>query len=143
MSMAEQAMPSVRPVGATIDMVCARIAQTMDGLNRLVEDEADLVRAGKLFSATEFKTREAELLHVYARDLKWLEARIELIRQMNPDLVEWLKHRHGAFRALMRINLAALATARELNDLRLQEVAERLRSRPAKPSAGEGNPQAA
>lgn len=118
--------------------LCADLAITMSALLRLIEEEAEHVRAGKLFAAAQLKAQESALVRRYGEAVAALESRMGEVERAVPEQLAAVKREHQAFRLMLQINLAALATARELSDLRLKDLAGRVgagRRKPDAPSA--------
>lgn len=111
------------------EALCADLARTMDALLQVIEEEAGHVRSGKLFAAAQLKAKEAALVRHYSSAMAAIEGRMEELERLVPRQLDEVQRQHGAFRSLLRINLAALATARELSELRLQDLADRVGSR--------------
>lgn len=129
--------------------LCDRIEAGMDELLAVIEQETALVRAGKLIAAGELQPRKAELVADYVRDMQRVKSNQTAIGKLAGDRVERLRNRHGEFRALLQINMAVLATAREVAEDLVRSVATTVgaQARPqtyappgAAPRAPVGNP---
>jgi hypothetical protein len=91
--------------------LAAHFAEVMDALVEVVEEETQLVRAGRGRQATELATAKTDLARLYLADAARVkECRAHLGRHA-PDLLKALQQRHDKFRALLQINLTVLATA--------------------------------
>ena len=83
----------------------------MDALVATVEQETELVRAGKLKEAAALEAKKAELAQLYAADTAQVKANIPALKQQVPELLAALRKQHETFNALLQINLTVLATA--------------------------------
>jgi hypothetical protein len=97
-----------------IHALCAQIEDQMDELITLIETETDLVREGKLMSAGDLQPRKAELVAGYMRDMQRVKANATAIGRIAGHRAERLRQRHVEFRSMLQINMAVLATAREV-----------------------------
>ena len=95
----------------------------MDDLLKLLERETALVRAGKLKSAGELAAEKDDKAAYYTRLMLVARDEIRALAVYDPDGVEALKRRHELFRAEVQINLAVLATAREVAEELMRSVA--------------------
>jgi hypothetical protein len=116
--------------GATIadreaaEAVCARLSAAMTELLRTIERETELVREGKLEAAAELQPLKAELISVYMRGMTYVRDNAVTLGNFAPDSAADLKRKHGEFQPILRINLAVLATAREVADGLLRKIAQ-------------------
>jgi hypothetical protein len=89
----------------------------MDTLIGVVQQETDLVRAGRLSAATKLAQPKADLTRLYIADTLRLRASHANLRRLMPaDKIERLRRRHDTFRALLQINLTVLATAHAVSE---------------------------
>lgn len=120
-----------------------RLAETMDQLLTLVEQETTLVRAGKLTEAAGLEVNKTNLSRRYVRDIDCLRANGAVLNQLIPELVDELKRGHEEFRAILEINLTVLATAQAVTEGLLRgvaaEMAERDRPKSYGPAGGAGS----
>ena len=108
---------------AAAEAVCGRLSTTMSDLLGIIEQETDLVRAGKLEEAGALQPEKANLVSVYMRGMTYVKDQTGTLAALAPDSVEDLKRRHAEFQPVLRINLAVLATAREVADSLMKRVA--------------------
>lgn len=106
------------------EAVCARLAAAMTDLLRTIEQETELVRQGKLQEAGELQPLKAELISIYMRGMTFVRDHSVKLANLAPEAAAQLKRQHGEFQPILRINLAVLATAREVADGLLRKVAE-------------------
>ena len=88
----------------------------MDGLIRVVQQETELVRGGRLAQAGELAQSKADLAGRYVAAALRLRASDSQLMRIMPDELEALRRRHDAFRALLQINLTVLATAHAVSE---------------------------
>ena len=115
--------------GAIVDAeaaeaTCRRLEGAMARLLAVVEKETELVRLGKLDEAGSLQPEKAKLVSVYMRGMTYVRDQTISLGNRAPVAVERLKRQHQEFQPVLRINLAVLATAREVADGLLRKVAE-------------------
>ncbi len=109
---------------AAAEAVCARLSAAMRDLLAVVERETALVREGRLQEAGALQPEKAALISVYVRGMTYVKEHAVALGNLAPHHVEALKRQHGEFQPVLRINLAVLATAREVADGLIRQVAE-------------------
>ena len=114
MTYAPPAIKTPLPVDNQEDahVLLARLETSMEGLIELIEAETKLVREGKLFAAAELESKKAEYAKAYVDIMASAVAQEEAIKNMLPENVEKLRHRHEEFKALLKLNMSSLETAR-------------------------------
>ena len=88
----------------------------LNKLHDLVQQETDLVRAGRLRAADQFGSSKADLTRLYVADLLTLRASKQWLTHLAPGVVEKLRQRHDAFRMLLQQSLTVLATAHAVSE---------------------------
>ena len=88
----------------------------MDALVAAVEQETELVRAGKVKEAAALETTKAELAKAYMADRAQVKANLPVISQTVPALLDALRKQHDTFSALLQINMTVLATAHAVSE---------------------------
>ncbi len=106
------------------EATCARLEAALGDLLSVIEQETELVRLGKLDAAGELQPDKAKLVSVYMRGMTFVRDQTVALGNLAPQSVDRLKRRHAEFQPVLRINLAVLATAREVADSLLRKVAE-------------------
>jgi hypothetical protein len=101
---------------AEAERLRAHFVDVMDALVGMVQQETELVRAGKLGEASMLADSKTELSRLYIVDMLRLRASQQQLAQIAPGLIEELKVRHEEFRALLQINLTVLATAHAVSE---------------------------
>jgi hypothetical protein len=110
--------PKPAPIG-NVDEAARAVANLntiMDRLVETVEQETARVRVGRLRDALERDETKVELARAYAAETERVAAAKGLIAQSLPDVLDRLRKRHDAFRALLQTNLTVLATAHAVSE---------------------------
>ncbi len=115
MTAISQTMDLPAPVAsaAEADALTAHFTTVMDALLDIVQQETDLVRAGRLGQAATLAEPKADLTQRYIADALQLKASRA---QIAPERLAALHRRHDQFRALLQINLTVLATAHAVSE---------------------------
>src|SRR5262249_46224331 len=116
---AQQAPPPRRPPVTTVAEARKLAEETLDVMSKLltlVEQETELVRAGKLREAMQLEQQKSELSRRYATAVETLRVAQEHLTQVAPDLLASLRRHHDTFRAMLQINLTVLATAHAVSE---------------------------
>jgi hypothetical protein len=106
----------------------------MDALLGTVEEETELVRAGRHVEAANLEPAKTDLSQLYLADIARIRANQSYLGEAAPELVEELRRRHDEFRALLQINLTVLATAHAVSESILRGVSAEM-ARKATPQA--------
>jgi hypothetical protein len=114
-------------------IVMSDLVATMDDILRVVAQETELVRAGKLIPATRLQPEKAELANRYYAGTTQLKAILSALPPDHQQQLAELKRRHEEFRALLQINLTVLATAHAVSEGIMRGVSDEL-ARKAAPS---------
>ena len=106
------------PIGspAESERLVRHMLDVMDALLATVEEETQLVRAGKLAEAAKLEPAKSDLSRMYIEDTARIRAGQSYLTRTTPELVEELRKRHDLFRALLQINLTVLATAHAVSE---------------------------
>lgn len=128
--------PQIAPIADVSDgeQVVRHICEVMDALLATVEEETELVRAGRLTDAAKLEPMKSELSRYYLEDTARIRASQAYLTQAAPQLVNDLRRRHDLFRALLQINLTVLATAHAVSESIMRGVSAEL-ARKATPQA--------
>lgn len=121
--------PMLTPAAA--ESLLIELEATMDGLISVIEAETQLVRAGALFEAGEFGHEKERLSASYLQVREKVKAETVALAAHMPEAVEALRARHATFGEVLRMNLMALATARDLAEDILRNVSEAVGKRSA------------
>jgi len=118
------------------EALCARLSKTMDDLIASIEAETQLLRAGKLRAAGELQSNKSELAKAYVAGIAEFKNNAVALGRLAPTSIEVLRERHEEFRSMLQINLAVLATAREVAQDLVRTVAEKTSAGPATTTYG-------
>lgn len=88
----------------------------MSDLLAVIEQETELVRAGKLRDAMGYGARKTELSRQYVVAVGRLKASQKFLQTSAPDLLAALHRHHEVFRAMLKVNLTVLATAHSISE---------------------------
>ena len=111
--------PAPRPPIATPADARKLAEEIMDVMSKLlgvVEQETELVRAGKVREAMQLEQQKSALSGRYVIAIETLRVAQEHLAQVAPDLLASLKRHHETFRAMLQINLTVLATAHAVSE---------------------------
>jgi hypothetical protein len=113
-----QPLTSPAPVTtpAEAERLAAHFIEVMDMLVAVVQQETELVRAGRLAAAARLETTKGDLTRLYIADTLRLRASHTYLAQVVPDLLPPVRQRHETFRGLLQINLTVLATAHAVSE---------------------------
>jgi hypothetical protein len=128
--------PAPRPVSsrAEAETLVKHMLDVMDTLLGTVEEETQLVRAGKLKEASDMEASKAELSRLYVADtMRIRESKAYLAKTM-PETLDHLRRKHEEFRAVLQINLTVLATAHAVSESIMRGVSDEM-ARKATPQA--------
>lgn len=127
---------SARPVESPTEaqMLVRHMLDVMDALLGTVEEETELVRAGKLTEASRLEPNKTELSQMYLADTARIRASQGYLAKSTPAMVDELRKRHEEFRALLQMNLTVLATAHAVSESIMRGVSGEL-ARKATPAA--------
>lgn len=105
----------------------------MDSLLGVLEQETEMVRAGRIEAATQLEQPKVDLARHYVAAIARLKASHAFLKETMPDVLETLQRRHDTFRSLLQINLTVLATAHAVSEGIVRGVSQEL-ARKAAPS---------
>jgi hypothetical protein len=88
----------------------------MSDLLAVIEQETELVRAGRLQEAMTHGPKKTELSHHYVVAVGRLKASQASMQQSAPELLATLHRHHDVFRAMLKVNLTVLATAHAISE---------------------------
>ena len=105
--------PLVEPIASRDEAlaVVAHLGEIMEALLKIIEQETELVRAGRLIDTAKLEPSKARLAQLYVADVARLTASARYLEVQQPELLADLKQRHVAFHANLQVNLTVLATA--------------------------------
>jgi hypothetical protein len=109
-------MAALAVTAAQADALVVRFMEITDGLIGLVEQETELVRAGRLRAATKLAQPKADLTRLYITVTRYLHANQQALARIVPKTLATLRARHDAFQSLLQTNLTVLATAHAVSE---------------------------
>jgi hypothetical protein len=92
------------------------LMQIMDALLKLIEQETELVRGGKIREAMALDAMKSDLSRRYVSAIAGLRANQRYMAQAAPELLAALHRHHDTFRAMLQVNLTVLATAHAVSE---------------------------
>ena len=101
---------------ADVRRLAAELVDVMDALLKVVEQETELVRAGKIADGMALDIRKTELSRHYVGIVSTLKANRDYLKSTSPDLLATLHRHHDVFRAMLQMNLTVLATAHAVSE---------------------------
>jgi len=108
--------PAVIASGADAVGLCEIIERAMESLIETIEQETSLIRGGKVMDASALQLKKAGLSDVYVKAILYARKQSAELKHYAPDAVDRLQRRHEEFKALLRINMAVLSTARDVSE---------------------------
>ena len=116
---------------AEAQQLASHLTDAMDALLALVEEETQLVRAGRLADVARLATTKADLAYLYLADLARIKASMTYLAQSHPKILADLRRRHEEFHCLLQINLTVLATVHAVAEGLVRGVAAELNAKAA------------
>ena len=92
------------------------LIQIMDALLKLIEQETELVRGGKVREALQLDGAKSDFSRRYVSAIAGLRANQRYMAQTTPELLATLHRHHDTFRAMLQVNLTVLATAHAVSE---------------------------
>ena len=92
------------------------LMRMMAGLLDIVEQETELVRAGKVREAIALENKKGEASRDYMRAVSEIKQSASYLKRSTPELLATLHRHHDTFRALLQVNLTVLATAHAVSE---------------------------
>jgi len=112
------------------------LTSLMADIIRIVEQETELVRAGKLTEAARLEPAKTALAQQYMAAASILQGHKPLLARAAPDQLDSLRRRHEEFHALLQINLTVLATAHAVSEGIMRGVSTELARKSAPQTYG-------
>jgi hypothetical protein len=121
-------IPSAAPVetAGEAERLIKHLLDVMDALVAIVEEETELVHAGKLDQVTALEQTKADVSRLYLADTHRIQANQRKIAELTPARLDDLRKRHDEFRAVLQINLTVLATAHAVSESIMRGVSDEL-----------------
>lgn len=106
-----------------------QLVTAMSDLLAVIEQETELVKAGKLREAMAFGQRKTELSRHYVAGVGRLKASQDFMQAQAPELLSTLHRHHDVFRAMLKVNLTVLATAHSVSEKIVRGVNAEIQNR--------------
>ncbi len=116
------AEPLIGTLGAA-ETLLLDVSEAVESLVALIEEETRLVRLGALFAASDLQSEKSRLAARYVKLRFKVRENAVAIGHLPPERVRQLSARHEQFAELLRVNMAVLATAREVSEDIIRNVA--------------------
>ena len=110
--------PPAAPIASAAEAarLIARLAEAMGSLLEVLEEETQLVRAGRISEVAHIEPKKSELARRYVIDAGAVRTNALYLARETPREFDDLRRRHEQFRAVLQINLAVLATAHAVSE---------------------------
>lgn len=114
----------------------SHLTSVMADIIRIVEQETELVRAGKLTAAAALEPEKTALSQQYLAAASLLNGQKPLLAKASPEQLAGLRRKHDEFHALLQINLTVLATAHAVSEGIMRGVSTELARKAAPQTYG-------
>lgn len=111
--------PDARPATTTppdIARLAKELMEVMSALLGVVDQETELVRAGKVREGMRLETKKSELSRRYMIAVEHLKSMQKMLPQTETELLTTLRRNHETFHAMLQVNLTVLATAHAVSE---------------------------
>jgi len=120
MNQRPQAQPATPSQAISTPLEARKLAEdlmdVMGALLGVIEQETELVRAGKVREAMRLEQQKGELSRRYMVAVETLKTSQKYLAQVSPELLTTLRRHHDTFRAMLQVNLTVLATAHAVSE---------------------------
>ena len=125
------------------EQLLIHLAEVLEALLLVVEEETDLVKHGRLAQAADLGIKKAELAGMYYNATERLKANAAFLKAKLPGKTADLRLRHDMFQSLLKINLTVLATVHAVSEGIIRGVAGEMARKAAPQTYGmSGRPTA-
>lgn len=104
--------------------LCVRAHELLTELLQLVNEETTLLRAGNYKQSEAVTARKASVAQDYVVVARAVQRNAERIKTEAPDLYQSIRKQHESFATQMAENLRVIATARNVTQTLLNDVAK-------------------
>jgi hypothetical protein len=108
--------PRLIETAADAKLAIGELTQVMDGLEAVVAEETQLVRAGQLRKASGLGQKKTELSGHYFKAVERLKTNRRPLARLVPHDLSALARRHELLQAVLKTNLMVLATAHAVSE---------------------------
>lgn len=109
--------------------LCIRAAETLDQLVSVMNEETTLLRSGKAREATALSAKKTALAQDYMGLARSVQRQSARLQAEAPQAVDLLRKRHERLATQMAENLKVIATARDVTEDLLNDVATAVTAR--------------
>jgi hypothetical protein len=104
--------------------LCRTASELLDALAAIMNEETTLLRAGHVRQASTLTAEKTRLAQDYMGLARAVQRQAKRLRLESPEAVDALRQRHERLTTQMAENLKVIATAREITEAVLSDVAE-------------------
>jgi flagellar biosynthesis/type III secretory pathway chaperone len=108
--------PAPAKNAAEADALVTQLMEVVTELTDVLQQETELMRAGRVSAASAFAERKSDLSRRYVAGTLRLKASKPALAQVASDRRAALQERHAALRALLQTNMTVLATAHAVSE---------------------------
>jgi|SRR5215813_6223340 len=133
------ATPALAPRIETVaegQRLMAVVADLLDQLRLVVEEETALVRNGSIAQASHLGAKKQEIAGHYFAATERVKANTKFLAANLGEQLDELRRRHDAFRPILHTNLTVLATVHAVSEGIIRGVAEELTRKAAPQTYG-------
>ncbi len=105
------------------EALAAEVAVAVERLLALIEEETRLIRRGALFAASDLQAEKSRLSADYVKLRFRLRDNAAAVSRLPPEQLQALTRMHETFAENLKVNMAVLATAREVAEDIVRNVA--------------------
>lgn len=105
------------------DMLCHKTAATLEALCRAMNEETTLLRTGRFKEATPHTAEKTRLAQEYVGYVRAVQRQSQRLLKESPEAVQMLRAGHEQLVTQMAENLRVIATARNVTEDLLTDVA--------------------
>lgn len=125
------------------ERLIAVVADLLDSLRLVVEEETELVRNGRIAHASRLGAQKQEIAGHYFAATERVKANTKFLAANLGEQLDELRRRHDTFRPLLQMNLTVLATVHAVSEGVIRGVAGELTRKAAPQTYGtSGRPTA-
>lgn len=137
-SPARPAAAAALPIATVTEaaQLIGHLAEVMASLLEILDEETELVRAGRISEIARIEPMKSELARLYLADAALIKANGIFMARSLPEEFDEMRRHHAEFHAQLQINLAVLATAHAVSEGIIRGVAGELARKAAPQTYG-------
>ena len=124
------------------ERLVATVLATMGDLEKVLANETDHIRVGRIRDGLAEEARKSELASAYMRGLETVKANAIALARFAPEALDRLKTAHSGFGRAVETNQTVLATARAVSESLMKGVADEMNRLSRPQGYGPAGPQA-